>query len=42
MKIGLQIKNRLVVISGYSGGGKSTLLSELNKQGYHVVPEVGR
>ena len=42
MKMGLQIKNRFVVISGCSGGGKSTLLSELKKQGYHVVPEVGR
>lgn len=34
--------NKLVVISGCSGGGKSTLLSELNKQGYCVVSEVGR
>lgn len=34
--------NKLVVISGCSGGGKSTLLSELNKQGYYVVPEIGR
>lgn len=36
------IQNKLVVISGCSGGGKSTLLSELSKQGFCVVPEVGR
>jgi predicted ATPase len=34
--------NRLVVISGCSSGGKSTLLSELKNRGYAVVPEVGR
>lgn len=34
--------NKLVVISGCSGGGKSTLLDALRKQGYSVVPEVGR
>jgi predicted ATPase len=32
----------LVVISGCSGGGKSTLLSELRNQGYSVIEEVGR
>lgn len=37
-----QMKNKLVVISGCSGGGKSTLISELSKQGYSVIPEVGR
>lgn len=34
--------NRLIVISGCSSGGKSSLLSELNHQGYSVIPEVGR
>lgn len=34
--------NKLIIISGCSGGGKSTLLSELNRQGYSVMPEVGR
>lgn len=33
---------KLIVISGCSGGGKSTLLTELKKSGYSVVPEVGR
>lgn len=30
------------VISGCSGGGKSTLLSALAQRGYHVFPEAGR
>ena len=30
------------VISGCSGGGKSTLVSELEKRGYRVFPEPGR
>ncbi len=30
------------VITGCSGGGKSTLLSELEKRGYRVFPEPGR
>lgn len=34
--------NRLVVISGCSGGGKSTLLAELARRGYFVVEEPGR
>lgn len=34
--------NKLVVISGCSGGGKSTLLSELGDQGYATIGEVGR
>jgi predicted ATPase len=34
--------NRLVVLSGCSSGGKSTLLSELEHRGYTVVHEVGR
>lgn len=33
---------RFVVISGCSGGGKSTLLSELAKYGHAVVEEPGR
>ena len=32
----------LFVISGSSGGGKSTLLEELARRGYAVVPEAGR
>ena len=35
-------KNKLIVISGCSGGGKSTLLAELSENGYTVIPEVGR
>ena len=34
--------NKLIIISGCSGGGKSTLLTELSSQGYTVIPEVGR
>lgn len=34
--------NRFVVISGCSGGGKSTLLAELERRGYTVVEEPGR
>ena len=33
---------RLVVISGCSGGGKSTLLDALARRGHDVVPEAGR
>jgi predicted ATPase len=33
---------RFVVISGCSGGGKSTLLAELARRGYAVVEEPGR
>ncbi len=33
---------KLVVLSGCSGGGKSTLLSELSYQGYAVREEVCR
>ena len=36
------IKNNYVIISGCSGGGKSTLLSELVTRGYSVVLEPGR
>lgn len=34
--------NRFVAISGCSGGGKSTLIAELGRRGYAVVPEPGR
>jgi predicted ATPase len=34
--------NRFVVISGCSGGGKSTLLEELARRGHAVVEEPGR
>lgn len=34
--------NRFVVLSGCSGGGKSTLLVELAKRGYGSVEEPGR
>jgi len=34
--------NRFVVISGCSGGGKSTLLAELGRRGYAVIGEPGR
>jgi predicted ATPase len=33
---------RFVVISGCSGGGKSTLLAELGKRGHPIVEEPGR
>ncbi|MEW6315305.1 MAG: AAA family ATPase, partial [Pseudomonadota bacterium] len=33
---------QLVVISGCSGGGKSTLLEALRRRGYAVVEEPGR
>lgn len=34
--------SNFVIISGCSGGGKSTLLSELQRRGYAVVEEPGR
>lgn len=34
--------DRFVVISGCSGGGKSTLLAELRRQGHVVIEEPGR
>lgn len=34
--------DRFVVISGCSGGGKSTLLNELQRRGFTVVEEPGR
>jgi predicted ATPase len=36
------VKDNYVVISGCSGGGKSSLLSELASRGYPVVQEPGR
>lgn len=36
------LAHRFVVISGCSGGGKSTLLAELKRRGYAVVEEPGR
>ncbi|MEJ0063371.1 MAG: AAA family ATPase [Alphaproteobacteria bacterium] len=33
---------KLIVLSGCSGGGKSTLLDELGKNGHTVMPEAGR
>jgi predicted ATPase len=35
-------QSRHVVLSGCSGGGKSTLLSELARRGFSTVPEPGR
>jgi predicted ATPase len=41
--MGLQMdSDRFVVISGCSGGGKSTLLAELGRRGYATVEEPGR
>ncbi|MBB3945966.1 putative ATPase [Rhizobium skierniewicense] len=37
-----ETSNNLVVISGCSGGGKSTLLAELAKRGYTTIEEPGR
>jgi predicted ATPase len=36
------ISAKLVVLSGCSGGGKSSLLDEMARRGYHVAPEPGR
>jgi predicted ATPase len=36
------VSERFVVLSGCSGGGKSTLLAELRSRGRHVVEEPGR
>lgn len=38
----MNAEHRLVVISGCSGGGKSTLLAALAKRGFATVPEWGR
>jgi predicted ATPase len=42
MKIWEAILNSFVVISGCSGGGKSTLLAELARRGHAVIEEPGR
>jgi predicted ATPase len=42
MTVGCAAVDRFVVISGCSGGGKSTLLAELGRRGYAVVAEPGR
>jgi predicted ATPase len=34
--------DRFILITGCSGGGKSTLLAELQARGHHVVEEAGR
>jgi predicted ATPase len=36
------MSDRYVVLSGCSGGGKSTLLAEFQRRGYSAVPEPGR
>lgn len=36
------MSDRFIVLSGCSGGGKSTLLEELRRRGYAVVEEPGR
>jgi len=36
------VSDRFVVLSGCSGGGKSTLLAELARRGNSVVEEPGR
>ena len=36
------MKSRYVVLSGGSGGGKSTLLAQSERRGYAVVFEPGR
>jgi len=36
------MQSQQVVLSGCSGGGKSTLLSELARRGFSTVPEPGR
>jgi predicted ATPase len=35
-------ENNLVIVSGCSGGGKSTLLAELSRRGHAIVDEPGR
>ncbi len=36
------IDRRRIVISGCSSGGKSTLLAELSRRGFHTIEEPGR
>lgn len=35
------MKNKLIVITGCSSAGKSTLIDTLNKMGYTVIPKAG-
>jgi predicted ATPase len=42
MPLGSSSQKMFVMISGCSGGGKSTLLLELKRRGYAVVEEPGR
>ena len=39
---GVIVKPHFVILTGCSGGGKSTLLAELAKRGYNHIPEPGR
>ena|SRR3990167_10839429 len=36
------MENKLIIISGCSGGGKSTLIDTLKSMGYTTMPEAGR
>ena len=36
------IKNNFIIITGGPGGGKSTLLESLSRQGFRYIPETGR
>ena len=36
------MKNKFIVITGCSGGGKSTLIAALSQMGYTTMPEAGR
>lgn len=38
----LNMKNKLIIITGCSGGGKSTLIDTLKSMGYTTMPEAGR
>ena len=39
---GVIVRSNFVILTGCSGGGKSTLLSELARRGYTHIPEPGR
>jgi len=39
---GVVVKSNFVIITGCSGGGKSTILSSLSDKGYRIVSEPGR
>ena len=41
-KIGVIHRDNFFVLTGCSGGGKSTLLTELSRRGYQVISEPGR